>query len=172
MAATTATVSIGYDQQVALVQEKMPSRYAGGVRVFYWEATIDGTGTLTAEPVITLPSGPLLILPSLCGVYFPDTTASATLDYGYAAYVDQNGDTQSADGDYFADGLIVGAGPTTLNGFMSVTGTTPIAVPAGGVIPLKVETRDGLTITITSAVADFTAVLVQGWIGFVGGTAN
>jgi len=177
MAATTFTVNIGYDQQVALVQEKMSPQHLSALRVAFWKATADGAGTVAARAVVTLPAGSLVILPQFCGAYIADTDASATFSMGYAAHVDEAGTTVNADIDAFIKDVVVGAGPTAINGFASLTGTTIISQPGTPITdvtaPILLNSQSGINVTITVAVADANAGDVFfGWIGFLGGTPN
>ena len=177
MAATTLTVNIGYDQQVALVQEKMSVQHLSALRIALWKATVDGAGTLAAEPVVRLPAGSIVILPQFCGAYIADAGASTTFGMGYAAYTDEDGDSQSADADAIIKDVVVASGPTAIQGFASLTGTTIISQPGTPVpdvcIPLFINTRDHLEITVTIANGDADAGDVYyGWVGFLGGTPN
>jgi hypothetical protein len=177
MADQLIVTSIGYDQQVALVQEKMQPQDAGGLRVFHFKATIAVVGTILAQPVLKMPAGKVLIIPALCGVYIDDLAAATTLDLGYAAHTDETGTAVAAVADRIFDGLVVAAGPTAANGLTNVVAAGTVASSRGTNAtqqPFTLNSQSGFNIVLTVQGGDVDAItdVLEGWIVFAGGTAN
>ena len=89
-----------------------------------------------------LPAGRVALLGKLCVLYHNMTTGSNTLDVGWAAYTDLDGDAVAADGDGLDDGVDVETAGTINLG-------TVAAVAAVGSIKVF-ESQEGVIITATS----------------------
>lgn len=123
----------------------------GVVRAAYVEATQSGAGDATSSfALFKLPPGRVRLLGVLSRLYVNWTTASATLDLGWDAYVDLNGDTVAADPDGLINGLDVDA-----VGFRTMEGAVAANLLTGGTYLF--QSKGGVTIRATSqdtAIAD------------------
>lgn len=120
----------------------------GKVRCAFFTHNQSGAGDATSSVAIAkLPAGKVRLLASQSKAYVNWTTASATLDLGWDAYVDINGDAVAADPNGIDDGLGVDtAGYQTFGNVLTATGGTKVF-----------ESRDGVVIRATSqdvAIAD------------------
>lgn len=150
MAVTTQN-STEYGNQIASpVTKQAPSVLGGRIRVAKFTHVQSGAGDATSiANLIKLPAGTIRIL----GIkaQHSDMGASRTLDFGYAANVD-------------VDGNAVAADPDAIVADLDVNNTTDKVVHGD----VSLTTRDGLI--ITAQVNDGTfpdAATLDGWIEYV-----
>ena len=113
--------------------------YHGRLRIAFFTHDQDGTGDAGSSVArFSLPAGNVKVLGSLSRVYCNWTTSSATLDLGWDAYTDKDGDAVAADPDGMVDGLSVDTvGYFTLEGALAgikATGGTYTFESQGGVV--------------------------------------
>jgi hypothetical protein len=123
------------------------STWGGRVRSMFFSHTQDGAGDAgSSVALVQLPPGTVRLLLPYCTIYANWTTASATLDLGWDAYTDLNGDTVAADPDGLINGISVdsagvfafeeltasaGAGATTATGYTKVfSSKDPVVIRA------------------------------------------
>lgn len=121
---------------------------AGRVRIAYFTHNQSGAGDATSSVALCkLPAGRVRLLAKSSTAYVNWTTASATLDLGWDAYVDPDGTAVTADPNGIDDGIDVDtAGFQTFGSALTATGGTKLF-----------ESRDGVVIRATSqdvAIAD------------------
>lgn len=122
--------------------------YAGRVRIMYFTHDQSGAGDATSSVALgSLPAGKVKVLLSSSNAYVNWTTASATLDLGWDAYTDGDGNSVAADADGLLDGLNVDtAGQFNFGSGQAATGGT-----------YTFNSKSGVTIRATSqdtAIAD------------------
>ena len=122
--------------------------YAGRVRIMHFTHAQSGAGDATSSVALgTLPAGKVKVLLASSNAYVNWTTASATLDLGWDAYTDGDGNSVSADADGLLNGLNVDtAGQFSLGSGQAATGGT-----------YTFNSKSGVTIRATSqdtAIAD------------------
>ena len=147
--AVTNQYSSEYDQ--AFVSESgqlVPHELHGRVRVAFFTHAQDGAGDAGSDAIIAkLPAGRVRLLASQSKAYVNWTTASATLDLGWGAYTDINGDAVAVSVNGIDNGISVeAAGYQTFGSGLTATGGTKVF-----------ESSDGVTIIATStdtAIAD------------------
>ncbi len=94
---------------------------------------------LSDVKLVKLPAGRITILGALCKIYVNWTTASATIDLGYDAYINKAGATIAADPNAFDDGVAV-----------DTAGAIPLGtINATTAEVFEFETQKGLTILAT-----------------------
>lgn len=116
------------------------STWDGRVRCLYVSHTQSGAGDATSiVSLCKLPAGTVRLLLPMSWLYVNWTTASATIDLGWAAYTDLAGDAVTADVDGLVDGLSVESADvigfeelTTLAG-LAATGYTKVFSSQSGV---------------------------------------
>lgn len=122
--------------------------YAGRVRIMYFTHDQSGAGDATSSVALgSLPAGKVKVLLSSSNAYVNWTTTSATLDLGWDAYTDGDGNSVAAD----ADGLVNGLNVDTAGQFSF--GADQVAT--GGTYTFN--SKSGVTIRATSqdtAIAD------------------
>lgn len=141
--ATTSQESTQYANAYTTrpVVNNPPTDLTGKLRIAYFTHTQSGAGDATSDvAAVRLPPGRVRLLGLLSSIYVNWTTASATIDIGWAAYVDFAGDAVAADPNGLDDGVSV---------------ETAGAVPVGTVLVAannsKVfESQGGVTILLTS----------------------
>jgi len=108
----------------------------GRLRVMFFTHDQDGAGDATSSVALgKLPAGRVRILLGLSRMYVNWTTSSATLDLGWDAYTDGNGDSVAADPDGMIDGLSVDtAGYFNVEADQTATGGTYVFQSQGGVV--------------------------------------
>ena len=80
--------------------------YHGRVRIAYFTHDQDGAGDATSSVALcALPAGKVRVLLASSSAYVNWTTGSATLDLGWDAYTNTDGDTVAADPDGLVNGL-------------------------------------------------------------------
>lgn len=118
----------------------------GRMRIAYFDHTQDGAGDATSSvEIVRLPPGTVRLLGALSRVEHDWTTASATMDVGWDAYVDLDGDAVAADADGIDDGIDVDTAGATAIG-SALTADTKVFT-----------SREGVSIRLTSqdeAIAD------------------
>ena len=103
-----------------------------------------GTGdTGSSVALCELPAGRVRVLASLSRAYVNWTTSSATLDLGWDAYTDLNGDAVAADPDGLVDGLSVDT-----VGFFTLEGAIAANLLTGGTYVF--ESKEGVVIRATA----------------------
>jgi hypothetical protein len=122
--------------------------YAGRVRIMYFTHDQSGAGDATSSVALgSLPAGKVKVLLSSSNAYVNWTTGSATLDLGWDAYTDGDGNSVAADADGLVDGLNVDtAGQFSFGADQAATGGT-----------YTFNSKSGVTIRATSqdtAIAD------------------
>ena len=121
--------------------------YHGRVRIAYFTHDQDGVGDAGSSVALcSLPAGKVKVLLKSSNAYVNWTTSSATLDLGWDAYTDINGDAVAADTDGLVDGLDVDTvGYQTLEGALAGIKAT------GGTYTF--ESQSGVVIRATSPTA-------------------
>jgi len=122
--------------------------YAGRVRIMYFTHAQSGAGDATSSVALgSLPAGKVKVLLSSSNAYVNWTTSSATLDLGWDAYTDGDGNSVAADADGLVNGLNVDtAGQFSFGADQAATGGT-----------YTFNSKSGVTIRATSqdtAIAD------------------
>jgi len=116
----------------------------GRMRIAFFTHTQSGAGDATsAVALVKLPPGRVRMLGSLSRAYVNWTTSSATLDLGWDAYTDLDGDAVAAD----PDGLINGLSVDTV-GFQTLEGAIAANLLTGGTYVF--ESKGGIVIRATS----------------------
>ena len=110
--------------------------YHGRVRIAYFTHDQDGAGDATSSVALcALPAGKVRVLLSSSNAYVNWTTGSATLDLGWDAYTNTDGNAVAADVDGLVDGLDVNtAGYQTFGAGTTATGGTHLFESQGGVV--------------------------------------
>ena len=113
--------------------------YHGRVRIAYFTHDQDGVGDAGSSVALcSLPAGKVKVLLKSSNAYVNWTTSSATLDLGWDAYTDINGDAVALDIDGLVDGLDVDTvGYQSLEGALAgikATGGTHTFESQGGVV--------------------------------------
>jgi len=144
MAVTTQN-STEYANEVATPIVKNPTHITmGRLRIMFFTCLQDGAGDATSSVVLgKLPAGRVRLLASLSRAYVNWTTSSATLDLGWDAYTDIDGDAVAVD----ADGLINGLSVDTV-GFQTFEGAIAANLLTGGTYLF--ESQSGVVIRATS----------------------
>lgn len=111
----------------------------GRLRVMFFTHDQDGAGDATSSVALgKLPAGRIRILLGLSRMYVNWTTSSATLDLGWDAHNDGNGDAVAADPNGLIDGLNVDtAGYFNMEGALAgikATGGSYVLQSQGGVV--------------------------------------
>ena len=121
--------------------------YHGRVRIAHFTHDQDGVGDAGSSVALcSLPAGKVKGLLKSSNAYVNWTTSSATLDLGWDAYTDINGDAVALDIDGLVDGLDVDTvGYRTFEGALAAINAT------GGTYTF--ETQSGVVIRATSPTA-------------------
>ena len=122
----------------------------GKLRTLFFTHDQDGAGDANSTVTLgKLPAGKVKIIGGLSRFYCNWVTSSQTMDIGWEAYTDLDGDTVAADVDGMVDGLDVDA-----VGYFSMEGNTAATKLLGG--NHTFESRDGVVINAlaTAALAD------------------
>ena len=116
----------------------------GSIRLAFFTHDQVGTGdTGSSVALCELPAGRVRVLASLSRAYVNWTTSSATLDLGFDAYTDLNGDAVAADPDGLVDGLSVDT-----VGFFTLEGAIAANLLTGGTYVF--ESKEGVVIRATA----------------------
>lgn len=107
----------------------------GRLRVAYFSHTQSGVGAATSSvEIVRLPPGTARLIGYLSHIQHNWTTASATMDVGWDAYTDLDGNAVAADPNGLDDGIDVdAAGITTIGSIVTATGRTKVFQSKGGV---------------------------------------
>ena len=110
--------------------------YHGRVRIAYFTHDQDGAGDAGSSVALcSLPAGKVRVLLASSSAYCNWTTGSATLDLGWDAYTNTDGNAVAADIDGLVDGLDVDtAGYQTFGAGTTATGGTYLFESQGGVV--------------------------------------
>ena len=110
--------------------------YHGRVRIAYFTHDQDGAGDAGSSVALcSLPAGKVRVLLASSSAYCNWTTGSATLDLGWDAYTNTDGNAVAADIDGLVDGLDVDtAGYQNFGAGTTATGGTYLFESQGGVI--------------------------------------
>ena len=110
--------------------------YHGRVRIAYFTHDQDGAGDAGSSVALcSLPAGKVRVLLSSSNAYVNWTTGSATLDLGWDAYTNTDGDAVAADADGLVNGLDVDtAGYQNFGSGTTATGGTYLFESQGGVV--------------------------------------
>lgn len=110
--------------------------YHGRVRIAYFTHDQDGAGDAGSSVALcSLPAGKVRVLLSSSNAYVNWTTGSATLDLGWDAYTNTDGNAVAADADGLVDGLDVDtAGYQNFGSGTTATGGTYLFESQGGVV--------------------------------------
>lgn len=110
--------------------------YHGRVRIAYFTHDQDGAGDATSSVALcSLPAGKVRVLLSSSNAYVNWTTGSATLDLGWDAYTNTDGNAVAADADGLVNGLDVDtAGYQNFGSGTTATGGTYLFESQGGVV--------------------------------------
>ena len=110
--------------------------YHGRVRIAYFTHDQDGAGDAGSSVALcSLPAGKVRVLLSSSNAYCNWTTSGATLDLGWDAYTNTDGNAVAADIDGLVDGLDVDtAGYQNFGAGTTATGGTYLFESQGGVI--------------------------------------
>ena len=121
--------------------------YHGRVRIAHFTHDQDGVGDAGSSVALcSLPAGKVKVLLKSSNAYVNWTTSSATLDLGWDAYTDINGDAVALD----IDGLVDGLDVDTV-GYQSLEGALAGIKATGGTYTF--ETQSGVVIRATSPTA-------------------
>ena len=121
--------------------------YHGRVRIAYFTHDQDGVGDAGSSVALcSLPAGKVKVLLKSSNAYVNWTTSSATLDLGWDAYTDINGDAVALD----IDGLVDGLDVDTV-GYQSLEGALAGIKATGGTYTF--ESQSGVVIRATSPTA-------------------
>ena len=125
-----------------------PAEVHGNVKIAYFTCNQSGAGDATSSfALVRLPAGRVRLLAKSSSAYVNWTTASATIDLGWDAYTDFNGDTVAADVNGIDDGVSVeSAGTINFGAALNATGGSKVF-----------ESKDGVLIRASStdtAIAD------------------
>jgi hypothetical protein len=112
------------------------TEFQGRLRVMFFTHDQDGAGDAGSSVALgKLPAGRVRILLGLSRMYVNWTQGSQTLDLGWDAYTDGNGDAVAADADGLIDGLNVDtAGYFDVEDDQTATGGTYVFQSQGGVV--------------------------------------
>ena len=110
--------------------------YHGRVRIAYFTHDQDGAGDAGSSVALcSLPAGKVRVLLSSSNAYVNGTTGAATLDLGWDAYTNTDGNAVAADIDGLVDGLDVDtAGYQNFGADQTATGGTYTFETQGGVV--------------------------------------
>lgn len=152
MAVTTQKSTEYTNATASPVVNNAPHEMHGRVRIAYFTHDQDGAGDATSSVALCkLPGGKVRLLLGSSFMYVNWTTASATLDLGWDAYTDIDGDAVSAD----ADGLIDGLSVESAGLYSGEDLVTALTQAQGGT--KLFESQDGVVLRATStdtAIAD------------------
>lgn len=135
---------------------RLPSRDSHGrIRVAYFDYTQAANGAINDDvQLVELPPGRVRVFSVLSHLVASDKAAGATLNVGWAAYVDPDGVAVAADPNGFFAAVDIATGPTTL---------TP------ALLPFKTfDSRDGVILTAQFlVVAPAAADTLEGYFAYV-----
>lgn len=138
-----------------------PSEHHGRIRIAFFDwlnglVAGDAGGVIS---VVKLPAGKVRLLGRLSSIYHDMTTGSNTIDIGWAAYTDIDGEVVAADPDGLDDGISVETAGTILVGTVAAMITT-----CGQKL---FESQEGVMITVTSVGIVAASDVMQGHFAYV-----
>ena len=138
-----------------------PSEHHGRLRIAFFDwlngsVAGDAGGVVS---VVRLPAGKVRLLGRLSSIYHDMTTGGNTIDIGWLAYTDIDGEAVAADPDGLDDGIDVETAGTILLGTVSA-----VLATCGQKL---FESQDGVTITVTSVGIVAAADVMQGHLVYV-----
>ena len=144
-----------------------PTEVRGKDCTDFFTTAQSGAGDATSSfAIVKLPPGRVRVYLAKSGMYVNWTTASATLDLGWDAYTDLNGDAVAADVDGLIDGISVESAGVI--GFEELTASAGAGVTAANAYTKVFESQDGVVLRLSStdtAIADTDSA--NGWITYV-----
>jgi len=146
MAASTPTSSIQYDNESSGGAVKTAATNHGVLHMYKCTYVFTGAGNPTAFPIGMLPAGSITVFPALSWLNCDDAAATADLDVGYGAFVNEDGTAVVADPNGWFDSVDIG----TAAKYIPWTGT-------GGILttgPVQYNSKEGIPVTISSDTAD------------------
>jgi hypothetical protein len=133
----------------------------GKYRTLFFSHDQDGAGDANSTVTLgKLPAGKVKIIGGLSRFYCNWVTGSQTMDLGWKAYTDLNGDAVALDVDGLVDGLDVDA-----VGYFDMEGNTAAGKLKGGTYTF--ESRDGVEITALAIAALVDGDDLCGYITYV-----
>jgi len=112
------------------------TEWEGRVRIGYFTCNQSGAGDATSSfALVKLPAGKVRLLAASSSAYCNWTTASATIDLGWDAYTDLDGNAVAADVNGIDDGTSVeSAGTISFGTALNATGGTKVFESKSGVV--------------------------------------
>lgn len=138
-----------------------PTEHHGRIRIafFDWlngDVAGDAGGVIS---IVKLPAGKVRLLGRLSSIYHNMTTGSQTVDIGWLAYTDIDGEAVAADPDGLDDGVsFETAGTVNIGTVAAVLATCGQKL---------FESQEGVTITLTGVEIIAAADILQGHIAYV-----
>ena len=139
------TTQVGVEFTQALVTEPADlvdrSLWGGRLRLLKFTHVQDGAGDATSSvKVARLPPGKVTLLGALCNCTHAWTTASATMDVGWDAYTDGDGDAVVADPNGIDDGIDVDTAGSTAFGSAVTAGLKSFSSQSG--VDIRLTSQD------------------------------
>ena len=154
---STQIVNVNAVPPVALA----PTEHHGRIRIAFFDwlngAVAGDAGGVVS--IVKLPAGKVTRRGRFSSIYHNMTTASNTIDIGWLAYTDINGDAVAADADGLDDGIDVETAGT-----INIGTVAAVLATCGQKL---FESQEGVTLTITSVGIVAAADVLQGHIAYV-----
>lgn len=145
--------STQYANQIAIPPVIMEANvFLGKLRVIKYNFTqATGTGSIgSTARLVKLPAGKVMLCAGQSQCKVAGLTTAATIDLGYAAYMNQDGVTVTADVDAITDGqAVLAAGTTFIPGAALADGTLTFTSRAGVVL---IATTGGATMPVAATI--------------------
>jgi len=160
-----ATTGPYYSTQLTNIRATPPvalavSDHSGKLRIAYFDYTQAAGGTANdIIHLVRLPAGRVRIIGGLSQIYHNLTTASATIDIGWAAHTDLDGVAVAADVDGLDDGISTEAAGTI------AVGTVAAVAALGG--NKLLNSQEGIDITLKCIKLPAASDTVAGHIAYV-----
>ena len=160
--AVTTQKSVEYTNATASpVTLNEPNAYHGRVRIAYFTHDQDGAGDAgSTVSLCKLPAGKVKVLLHSSAMYVNWTTGSQTLDLGWQAYTDGDGNTVAADPDGLIDGLDVDTA-----GYIAMSGALAGIKALGGTYTFN--SKDGVIIDAKAISALVSGDDIAGYLLYV-----
>jgi len=138
-----------------------PTEHHGRIRIAFFDwlngaVAGDAGGVID---IIKLPAGKVRLLGRLSSIYHNMTTGGNTIDIGWKAYTDLNGDAVAADPDGLDDGIDVETAGT-----INIGTVAAVLATCGQKL---FESQEGVVLTITSVGIVAAADVLQGHLAYV-----
>ena len=143
MAASAPSTSIQYNREVAGGAEKIDGDQHGSLEYYQATWTCTTAGDATAYPIGLLPAGRITIIPQLSTYFADDAGANADLDFGYGAYVEEDGTAVVADPNGWGDSVDIATGPVCGTWGVAATFKEPTTYNSRAGIPITISTDSG-----------------------------